>query len=429
MLHFVLTFVSISVTLNLKMMNILGMDPRQMDLKRFYELAAVIITRAYGGIYKESLVGIISDPQNDDDLVNNAHKVINGLISKTNDRSLMEISGRDVVSGSQKAVGILVSVLYSEGNRLWLQKLNKADDCQTEASEDDDNYRDYGSNRKKNTVSSVKRDKRGPTRRCPYTETAAEISSFDEQLDKIISCDGDSDSNSDRDSHGYRNDYNAISQMGGSRKKRPSSAPSRSKSGHRGRIALAQAAAVERLFSAGKYRDILINRLADRSAAKPPPATRQDSDRNSQPFTYDMKSGRKVILSQAYLDSVARQRKIEALNNVKKMSDIDGEKKYSENGLPPVPSRPEWPGKSTGASVDKWIKRMTASSPEEDSALSRPQIYGAYQLMEKLDMVFSVEHCFNCAHHSLSLRHDPKEYMRNANEWLRAVAQLAHGEN
>jgi hypothetical protein len=400
-----------------------------MDLKRFYELAAVIITRAYGGIYKESLAGIIPDPQNDEDLVNNAHKVINGLISKTNDRSLMEISGRDVVSGSQKAVGILVSVLYSEGNRLWLQKLNKADDCQTETSEDGDDYRDYGSNRKKNTANTVKREKKGPTRRCPYTETEAEISSFDEQLDRIISGDGDDDSNSERDGHGYRNDYNAISQMGGTRKKRPSSAPSRSKSGHRGRIALAQAAAVERLFSANKYRDILIARLAEQSAGKPPPATRPDSDKNSQPYTYDMKSGRKVILSQAYLDSVARRRKIEALNNVKKMSDIDGEKKSSDTGLPPVPSRPEWPGKSTGASVDKWIKRMTASSPEEDSAFSRPQMYGAYQLMEKLDMVISIEHCFNCAHHSLSLRHDPKEYMRNANECIRTVAQLAHGEN
>lgn len=402
-----------------------------MDLKRFYELAAVIITRAYGGIYKESLVGIIPDPQNDEDLVNNAHKVINGLISKTNDRNLMEISGRDVVSGSHKAVGILVSVLYSEGNRLWLQKLNKADDYRTETSEDGEDNRYYGSNRKKN---AIKRENRGASRRCPYTETEAEISSFDEQLDRILSGDGDSDtddnlnSNSERDSRGYRNDYNATSQMGGSRKKRPSSAPSRSKSGHRGRIALAQAAAVERLFSAGKYRDILISRLADRSAVKPPPASRQDSDKNSQPYTYDMKSGRKVILSKAYLDSVAKQRKLEAMNNVKKISDIDGEKKPIDSGLPPVPSRPEWPGKSTGASVDKWIKRMTASSQEENSSFSQPQIYGAYQLLEKRDMVISIEHCFNCAHHSLSLRHDPKEYLRNANEWLRTVAQLAHGE-
>lgn len=416
-----------------------------MDLNRFYELAAVIFTRAYFGIYKEPLPSIISDPQNDDDLVNNAHKIINGLISRTNDRSLMEISGRDIVSGDPRAVGILVNVLYSEGNRLWLQKLSKAEE---NLRDDRDGDRHVGQDprKKTNTKSSDRRDRRVYNEGRLYVENDAETNSFDEQLDKIIGGGGrdsrldanggsDMKSMSDRDNCSNNDDYNTISQIGASREKRSLSPPSRSKSGHRGRIAQAQAAAVERLSSAGKCRDTL---AADQSSSHHTgigsdsfrtPKLHAPDNSDGLPYTYDMKSGRRVVMSKAYVDSVAKQRKLDALGNIKKASEIGIDGKLINNGLPPAPVRPEWPGKSTGASVDKWIKRMGASRCEEDeSVFNHPRIYSAYQLMDKMDLIVSVEHCFNCTHHSLSLRHDQKEYLRNANEALRIVAQLAHGE-
>ena len=197
----------------------IGMDPRQMDLNRFYELAAVIFTRAYFGIYKEPLPSIIANPQNDDDLVNNAHKIINGLISRTNDRSLMEISGRDVVSGNPRAVSILVNVLYSEGNRLWLQKLSKAEG---NLRDDGDGDRHVGLDPRKKTgvKSGDNRDRRIYNKGRLYVESDAETNSFDEQLDKIICGDGrdsrlggdsgsDMKSNSDRDNYSNGDEYNS----------------------------------------------------------------------------------------------------------------------------------------------------------------------------------------------------------------------------
>ena len=407
-----------------------------MDLRRFYELAAVISTRAYLGIYKESPVGLILEPQNDDDLISNAHKIINGLISKTNDRNLMEISGRDIMLGSRRAVGILVNVLYSEGNRLWLLKLNAAEQRSRRTAYD--NY-DKDSNGdvcsflsdlpNKSALSGVRA--RSHIKPIDDTENDA-IALFDGQHHNIIDVDdgisrtdtfGSSDIKMDSDRYSYRVGDDILSQVGRQTKKRASSAPSRSKSGPRGRIAQAQAAAVDRLFSAGKNRDKSIasqQRISANSNSK-------GTDKgDGLPYTYDMKSGRKVVLNRAYLDSVARQRNLEAVGNIKKLTDIGGGK--SDNVLPPVPIRPEWPGKSTCASVDKWMKRMTTSNTDDNSIYLRPLMYGAYQLMEKLDLIFSVEHCFNCAHHSVALRHDAKEYLRNANEALRVVAQLAYGE-
>ena len=410
-----------------------------MDLRRFYELAAVISTRAYLGIYKESPVGLISEPQNDDDLISNAHKIINGLISKTNDRNLMEISGRDIMLGSRRAVGILVNVLYSEGNRLWLLKLNAAEERSRRAAYD--NY-DLDSNRdvcsllsdipKKTSFHGVgTRDQTNPI---DGTENDA-IALFDGQHHSIIDVDdgisrtdtfSSSDIKTDSDGYNYRSGYPGLSHIAGLRKKRASSAPSRSKTGPRGRIARAQAAAVDRLFSAGKGRDKTTLRISNpRNSGNSNLKGAEKGD--VLPYTYDMKSGRKIVLNKAYLDSVARQRNIEAMGNIKKLSEIGGGK--SDDILPPVPIRAEWPGKSTGASVDKWLKRMTASNTDDSSSSLRPQIYDAYQLMEKLDMIFSVEHCFNCAHHSVALRHDAKEYLRNSNESLRVVAQLAYGES
>lgn len=409
-----------------------------MDLRRFYELAAVISTRAYLGIYKESPVGLISDPQNDDDLISNAHKIINGLITKTNDRNLMEISGRDIMLGSRRAVGILINVLYSEGNRLWLLKLNAAEQRsrQTASGNYDEESKGHALSLLPNRQKKCEFSGMGRVDQMNGVDGIEDdaIAVFDGRQHNIIDVDdgisrtdtfGSSEIKTDSDRFSYRLGDDIPQQIGVTRKKRASSAPSRSKSGPRWRIAQAQAAAVDRLFSAGKNKDRSNPRFADQLG--PQQRNSKGADKgDGLPYTYDMKSGRKVVLNKAYLDSVARQRNLEAMGNVKKLTDICGEK--SEDVLPPVPIKPEWPGKSTSASVDKWMKRMTSTNPDENSSVLRPQTYGAYQLMESLDLVISVEHCFNCAHHSVALRHDTKEYVRNANESLRVVAQLAYGE-
>lgn len=430
------------------------MDPRQMDLKRFHQLAAVIFTRAYLGIYKESFAGMIKEPQNDDDLVNNAQKVIDGLFIKTSDRTLTEVSGEEIVSGSHNAISVVVTVLYSEGNRLWLQKLSKLEENKKDIPEN--NERHYNSEvgqrkmKKTNSVMTKRRIKkqiedsktdRESSIRSDEKENGEELRTKSEVKDLA--------SNIERNDYTHTEDYKAIAleQIGRVRRKRPSSAPSRSKSGPRGRIATAQAAAVERLFGAGRHKEELDAHLAAQAKAQqlqpssPSNHSKQTGDgKEAEQFTYDMKSGRRILMSQAYLDSLAKQHKVEAMGNLKNASDMEAGgsseshnkkgKNSSDLGLPPVPSRPEWPGRSTGASVDRWVKRMLVArtGDEPDSALSHPRQYSAYQLLEKLDFVISIEHCFNCAHHSLSLRHDPNEYIKNANTFLRIVAQIAHGK-
>ena len=328
-----------------------------MDLRRFYELAAVICTRAYLGIYKESPLGLISDPQNDDDLISNAHKIINGLITKTNDRNLMEISGRDIMLGSRRAVGILINVLYSEGNRLWLLKLNAAEQRSRQTASDNYDEESKGdvlnllSNRQKKCEFSEMRT-RDQIEGVDGVEKDA-IALFDGRQHNIIDVDdgisrpdtfGSSEIKTDSDRFSYRLGDNVSPQIGIIRKKRAFSAPSRSKSGPRWRIAQAQAAAVDRLFSAGKNKDRSNPRFVDQLG--PQQRNSKGADKgDGLPYTYDMKSGRKVIVNKAYLDSVARQRNLEAMGNIKKLADICGGK--SEDVLPPVPIRPEWPDRKS----------------------------------------------------------------------------------
>ena len=416
------------------------MDPRQMDLKRFYKLAAVIFTRAYIGIYKENDSGMIHEPQTDEDMINNAQKVIDGLLTKTNDPDIMSVSGADIVSGDHKAVDAIVSVLYAEGNRLWLKKLSRIEESRQQVQRDEQSCVSEPMQRKKKNGKRARRKASEDALNSDNQDGAKEDMRSRSEMDDDRRM--DQANNDDRVEYGHSEDYKAIAiaQVGGVRRKRPSSAPShsRSKNGPRGRIALAQAAAVERLFSTGRHKEALEQHLAQQAITQQESSSAKQSGerREDRTHTYDMKSGRKILLTQAYLDAAARQRKVEAVGNLKNASDIEGNQsrenrnRNNESSLPPVPSRPEWPGKSTGASVDRWIKRMliARTGDEIDSSYSHPRHFSAYRIMEKLDMVISIEHCFNCAHHSLSLRHDPNEYSKNTDTVLRAVAQLAHGK-
>ena len=77
----------------------------------------------------------------------------NGLFKKTGNDALHEITGRDVVVGSHKAIGILVGVIYAEGNRMWLEKLSRA--VETQKATDADSVQ-----RRKKVKKGKKRGKR-----------------------------------------------------------------------------------------------------------------------------------------------------------------------------------------------------------------------------------------------------------------------------
>jgi hypothetical protein len=142
-----------------------GLDPRSLDLRRFRQMASVIFTRTYQAIYKE-YDGIISDPQNEQEQAHNASRVINGLLKKTGNTALVDITGHDVVAGSHKAIGILVGVMYAEGNRLWFEKLKRSEDNVRHGDGDEtganatDDLTDDGAPKRKNGK-GVRRRKKG----------------------------------------------------------------------------------------------------------------------------------------------------------------------------------------------------------------------------------------------------------------------------
>ena len=161
-------------------------------------------------------------------------------------------------------------------------------------------------------------------------------------------------------------------------------------------------------------------------------------------YTYDMRSGRRIPVSQAELQAEERRRKREAMGNIKAMADMDNEvtsarptrsnndNDYHDNNHNHLsgPTRAEWPGKSTGRSVEEYLQRMRKLRGETETSNSETpsaRYYGDYQKLEKTDLVISVEHCWNCEHHNVSLRHNPHQYVSISDSFLRSLAQVAHG--
>lgn len=106
-----------------------GMDPRRIDLEFFRSSACVILTRKYCAIFKEQLLTEFSENNCREDKLLNVQLVIDGLLRKTENPILEQISAVDIYNGHHNAIGILVGVLFAEGQRLWLEKMAAIDSC------------------------------------------------------------------------------------------------------------------------------------------------------------------------------------------------------------------------------------------------------------------------------------------------------------
>lgn len=89
----------------------------------FRKHAPVVFSKAYQAIYKEQLVIPPGEELSRDEVILNAQLVIDGLLTKTHHEALAEITGENVYSGTHKAIGILVGILFAEGQRLWREKM------------------------------------------------------------------------------------------------------------------------------------------------------------------------------------------------------------------------------------------------------------------------------------------------------------------
>jgi hypothetical protein len=104
-----------------------GFDPQSLDIELFRKYAADIFYSAIQGIYKEKLsLDHINDEISERELLKlKCQLCIDKLLEKTNNPLLRAVTAEDIADGNHKGIGILVSIVFSEGQKLWLEKKAK----------------------------------------------------------------------------------------------------------------------------------------------------------------------------------------------------------------------------------------------------------------------------------------------------------------
>jgi hypothetical protein len=191
-----------------------------------------------------------------------------------------------------------------------------------------------------------------------------------------------------------------------------------------------------RLYSVKKALDPQeMDQQVDKKASPPPKYSE-----NGEEYTYDL-NGRRILLSQAQLAAEERRRMMEAMGAMLMLQ--TGEMEYGSKPRRPssAPSSPvryqaQYPSKSIGANVGNWLKRMghpksSSEQPEKPveghtKTQMQPRYFGAYEKMEALDLIFSVEYCHSCECHNTTTRHKAEEYFQKTSSYCQLLAEMSH---
>lgn len=460
-----------------------GLDPKAIDLETFRKWAAIIFTRAYAAIYKEQLISALNEFSSREEQVLNSQLVIDGLTTKTRNPALATISGIDIYQGNHRAIGILVGILFAEGQRLWLEKVKhfqkqsssshspkifgheekSATQNADRSSPADGNHETqeeimtklkglYQSNQnvsprelekllnrieflenrlRRNTKvmsqetnrsrSRSNRKSRSPTR--PKTLSSSPHMTQEEGL--FDEDDGDDDISV---SESVRGDYERrikshLEDLGKQKKPRPSSAPT-----------VRRVKQVSNRLYRPPLKTSIENHQTPNLTIPKSKVSSETVDLHEQ-YTYDLRTGRKIPLSVAQLQAEERKRQQMAMGNIGSLTKVEDElmgsaenaNKKSNGDQSPSTHKAEYPGKRTEKSVEEWLEKMRKHLPNAKSEACRPikeMYFEVYQTLDNLDLVISIEHCHNCEHHNVSLRHDPNEYIRYAEDMLRLLGQV-----
>jgi hypothetical protein len=519
-----------------------GMDPRNIDLERFRQNAPHVFSRAYSAIYKEKLLTVLTENSSKEDKILNSQLVLDGLFTKTRNPILLQLSGADVYEGNHRAIGVLVGILFAEGQRLWLEKIRSVEpqadppvdldasrerDMQLRVAQDmldqndeldllgddqeeeEDSYENHGFGgqeireslrtlhklRSNPDIGLVEHErllsriafleeqlKKKPRRKAKKHGTKKNLvkriseailqdneinergrergrglfddASGDERLHTTRSTPRGGSAGDDEGRREYarggssrspnrRGDGVGIAE-GTGKKTRPVSAPSTSHRKSKVRHVS------NRLYSAALSRKDTeddINRARSRSPSRKNVADTAHSSNNNQSgkeyfdpslYTYDWKSGRRVLLSVAQLEAEERKRSKEAMSNIMAITDNEVDALMGGGGGKTRPGspggKPNYPSKSISGDVDKWLQRMRRErhgevkppTKPEDAAMPEPRYFAAYQKLQDRDLIITIEHCHNCAHHNVTTRHKQDEYANNSCSFLRVLAQIAH---
>lgn len=157
---------------------------------------------------------------------------------------------------------------------------------------------------------------------------------------------------------------------------------------------------------------------------------------------YDIESGRRILVSTAEHIKEERERKKKAMIITPDEDDLmAGPNANGGNG---GYQAPQYPCKRIENSVTDWLKKMEIYRQENSSFTSHgnkhsknnghrskavasnlppARNFQIYQLMEKFDLLISIEHCHNCQHHNVTTRHNPEEYIKLADDCLRNLTE------
>lgn len=456
-----------------------GFDPKAIDLETFRRLAPIIFTRAYCAIYKEQLLQEISEYSNREDQILNSQLVIDGLTAKTRNSALATISGIDIFQGNHRAVGILAGVLFAEGQRLWMEKMKtqkpplsmKSDgvsakegkvEAQTEPGEVAEsltaaqerkkietmmassivppqeleklmNRIAYLENRlkrktKRVSASPQRRSSRSPTSRSA-SPTNRRSNSPETRLRKQNASSNKEDvygKNADDTSDISDNDGESLNAPEGDHDSEPPpTMRRRPKSGRRNRPSSAPSTrrvkeVSSRLYNAPLNKQIL--EVAQAPAKPKPPIV-------NPLFTYDMKSGRRILVAQAEHQRELREQAKKAMGNLNTITNDEDEFMGGERrgGHGPTNAVSQYPCKSIETSVEEWVKKARQVGGLNDggkSGLPSARHLNVYSNLRTLDMMVTIEHCHNCEHHQITTRHNAHEYKKLADDFLRVLAEV-----
>lgn len=513
-----------------------GFNPRELDLEQFRASAATIFVRAYNAIYKERILSLNPETSEEDPAVG-AQTVIDNLLQKTGVSALGSVTGQEVVEGSHRAIGILVGVLFAEGQRMWLLKQEEKKVKQlmeqpqppaparipappssappaakmvkggTSAADildagDEEDGAAPSSPKKPRKLKKKKagaKAKKSAVGASDDAEAAPEYN--DEQFEDEDDGGGEgggeekraTNQRKEKKEEGAPKEYDELVErirfLEKRLKKKVGGSPGKSRRARNKEIALAglpgrpaaddalpppQSAlppAPTRPSSAPSVGGGRKLNPASRRLNSATPSAKETSDQGSAApssprspplspkypaswYTYDMSSGRRVLMSEAEREALEARRKKETLGNVKSMSEMPdaGDKHASRPPLAPVkdsadaplePTVPHWPGPSTGMSTEAWVKRQkeareptgklglplatkSAATQNAIAAFREPKLHSAYRFLENHDLVVSIEHCHSCECHNVTLRHKPGEYAKRADAFLKSLSQTAH---
>jgi hypothetical protein len=420
-----------------------GLDPRAMDLERFRQMAPIVFTRAYEAIYNEIVVENANATYAHEQSAN-AQIIIDKLIKRTNNPALSGLKGKDVCDGSHRAIGVLVGVLFAEGQRLWLEKLQKSS----------------GNNKKKKKIKKVKKiveenvtESILPSNDDPGSRMLKRINHIKQQLA----------SNDDAFVKEQSNNIVSTEELMLKEKKKIKKLKAVPQTDEEEQGESTRKNNRLRPSSAPHTRRPLYPtpvQVTDRVEQQTPEKKKNYDSNIVQPFTYDLKSGRRIWLTPEQIQALEIQRKKAMLGNIHSLPDQENEndvenenenkvkspKRPTSAGLyrreerpasPPARTEPMWPGQSTEKSVDEWLRRMRRQKllAEDNNQnkitpeLLKPRFYHSYNKMQARDIIISIEHCHNCQAHNSTLRHDEGAYENQANSMLKNLAQIVHSCN